>query len=272
MLVASSLFLNSERFRHLLKTQNVHLSMWEGWKLFLIGHFFNYVLPGGVGGDVVKAYYLKKENGADSHTSPYTVIFDRFIGLYVLMGLALVATLIQMTHGEPRVVSLGVFVLAIFVALTFLTYAVFNASIRETLHGLIPKRWGKTHTTLSSFFQSFEFYALQPSKIFYGVLLTLIAQTLTVLCLYYVGRVAGSEQAPLMAYFFVVPLGLALSALPIAPPGGVGVGQAAFLFLFNIYLGHSTSLGPTVISIFQISCIIVSLGGFYFYIARKKAS
>ncbi len=70
------------------------------------------------------------------------------------------------------------------------------------------------------------------------------------------------------AYFFVVPIGQMLTAIPISP-AGVGVGQAAFYFLFNIYLGHQSQLGPTVMTVGQVMMFGFGIIGAYFYLRRR---
>jgi uncharacterized protein (TIRG00374 family) len=239
----------------------------------MIGSFFNYVIPGGVGGDAIKAYYLKKEKGHESATGPYTVIFDRFIGLYALMNMALIVILLNFKtfQANPKIVSIGIFVFAIVIGLNFLSFSAFHPPSRRFIIRLIPTRWVKFHTLLSLFMKSFEYYAHHPRKILYGLILSIFSQVLVVFTLYITGTAVGDSSIPLLGYFFVAPLGLALSALPIAPPGGVGIGQAAFLFLFNVYLGTKTSIGPTVVTIFQLASLTISLIGLYFYLARKNS-
>jgi hypothetical protein len=78
-------------------------------------------------------------------------------------------------------------------------------------------------------------------------------------------------QLPLPAFFFVAPLGFVLSAIPISP-AGIGLGQAAFFFLFNAYLGQKTSIGPTCITVLQFATFCLSLFGLVFYIGRRSAT
>jgi uncharacterized membrane protein YbhN (UPF0104 family) len=59
------------------------------------------------------------------------------------------------------------------------------------------------------------------------------------------------------------------TAIPISP-AGVGIGQAAFFFLFNEYLGHESDLGSVVITTYQIAQFILSLSGAIFNLARKN--
>src|SRR5512135_1017985 len=62
------------------------------FSLYLIGSFFNNILPGAVGGDTVKVYYLYKETRRGG-TSFGSVFLDRYIGLTGLLFIGLVSGL-----------------------------------------------------------------------------------------------------------------------------------------------------------------------------------
>lgn len=274
LLTAGALILISERFRQLLKTQHLHLSFYQAWKLFLIGHFFNFVLPGGVGGDLVKAYYLKKEKSADAKTSPFTVIFDRFLGLYTmtLMALTVILLNLEKVHSNSKLLIVSLSVGAVFFSLNVFALAAFTRPLRKFIEPLMPKKWPRIHSVFINFMAGFEFYSHAPLRVLYCFVLTIAAQTIMVLTLYIAGVAAGSAHLPLSSYFFVAPIGMAVTGIPISPPGGIGVGQAAFTVLFNIYLGTKSTIGATVITIFQFVSLCISLGGLYFYITHKKAT
>lgn len=70
-------------------------------------------------------------------------------------------------------------------------------------------------------------------------------------------------------FFFLIPLGLIATAIPVSP-GGIGVGQAVFLALFTWYGGLEPSLGPTLITIYQVMTALISLIGAVLYFMRKS--
>ena len=55
-----SQIISSERLRNLLRVNGYKLSFKENGKLYLIGMFYNFFVPGGIGGDLYKTYLLKK--------------------------------------------------------------------------------------------------------------------------------------------------------------------------------------------------------------------
>ncbi len=64
-------------------------------KLYLVGNFFNTVLPSGFGGDVVRVVELAQQNRQSAAVG--TVIVDRLTGILSLMALGLVV--LPFTHG-----------------------------------------------------------------------------------------------------------------------------------------------------------------------------
>ena len=72
----------------LLRVQGVNLTVARTFSLLLIGLFFNFFIPGGTGGDVVKIYYLLKETPGQKTAALLSVLMDRIIGLIALIILA----------------------------------------------------------------------------------------------------------------------------------------------------------------------------------------
>jgi hypothetical protein len=56
--------------------------------LLLIGVFFNFFIPGGTGGDVVKTFFLLKETPGQKTQGLLSVLVDRLVGLIALIAIA----------------------------------------------------------------------------------------------------------------------------------------------------------------------------------------
>lgn len=54
------------------------------FKLYLLGLFYNLFLPGGIGGDGYKFYFLKKKFGVNGKSLFSAILFDRISGLWAL--------------------------------------------------------------------------------------------------------------------------------------------------------------------------------------------
>ena len=81
----------SWRWYLLLHHIRVQLPFFTVLRLALIGLFFNLFVPGGVGGDLIKMVYMKKESGDRYPQALLTVFLDRLMGLGGLLLVALLA-------------------------------------------------------------------------------------------------------------------------------------------------------------------------------------
>lgn len=266
--------LGTERWRQLLLVQNIRSSFYNCFQLNMVGQFFNYVVPGGVGGDVVKAFYVVKENPSKKMGAGISVLLDRVLGLYAMMILCNVFMFLDwervQTNNELKLVSKSL--VLIFLAFTIGLILAFSDRFRKLGWQKFFKsnRLGKFQRfgeKLIHAYESVHSYGKSLKIVFIVILLSLLAQIAAIFTFIFVGWVSGFD-VPWMAYFFVVPLGFMVTAVPVSP-AGVGVGQMAFYFLFNMYLGQKSQVGPTLITVIQILNFILSISGAYFFVQRK---
>lgn len=268
-LLVLSFYFATWRWQMLLKVQGISLSLFDSLKLNLMGLFFNYIVPGGVGGDVVKGYYIVKENPHNRMGAAVSVLLDRVMGLYAMLLMALVAMLSHLsviqTKSELKYIAQGLVVL--FLGFTLGLLLAFSKKFRHSgwQERLKNKKWG---TKLISAYEAVYSYSHHIGVLGKVILGSLVAQTLGLITLWWLGQKLGFAEIPLSIYLVVGPLGFMVTALPISP-AGVGVGQMAFFVLFNLFLGRETQAGPLVITAFQVLNFILSLSGIWFFVQRK---
>lgn len=270
-LLGVSAFIATWRWQQLLSVQGVVLTLVEAFKLNLVGLFFNYVMPGGVGGDVVKGYYIVKENPQNRMGAAVSVLLDRVMGLYAMLILAMVAMLfhIETIQNNLQLLYIARALCFVFIGFTFGLFLTFSKKFRrwgwQDLLG--SSRMGKK---LVSAYEAVHSYAGHKKKLLSVVILSLVSQGLAIITIWWLGQRMGFEDVSIATYLVVAPLGFMVTALPISP-AGVGIGQMAFYFLFKLFLGQDTQVGPTVITAFQILNFLMSLFGLWFFIQRKSS-
>lgn len=269
-LIGLSLFLNSERWRLLITSQNLTARPWETFRLSMIGVFFNYAMPGGVGGDVIKAYYFSRNQQHARATAVVSVAMDRVLGLYamIVMAVAVMISDLSRVLENSTLRALLVLLFAIWLVASLILASLFSRRVQRSgqIHALLG--WLPFSHRFIQLYDSAHRFGLQRSKIFSVLGLSLASQTLSIVFLFLAGKVAGYEEVPLEIYFLVAPVGYMATAIPISP-AGIGVGQAAFLFLFNLYLGHDSPMGPAVITAQQAITGLFGLWGAWFYIRSR---
>jgi uncharacterized protein (TIRG00374 family) len=273
VLIFFNLYLGSERWRILLRSQGLAPKTYPVFKLSMIGSFFNFAMPGGVGGDVIKAYYFNKENPGQKVIAVTSVLMDRVLGLFSMVLFALVVMIFDFEH-VTKISALSTlfwFILSIFCCFVVGLSLVFSQSIKirdflKTLIASLP-----LSEKIMKIYESMHLYGNKGRRVLAVVFLSLLAQMSAVAFLYMAGELSGFSDVPAKTFFLVAPLGFMATAIPISP-AGIGVGQAAFYFLFNLYTGSPSQVGPTCITAFQVGTFLFSLLGALFYLRRKDRS
>lgn len=269
LLMAISNFFASERWRSILISQGFSLTFWETLKLTYIGLFFNFAMPGGVGGDVVKGFYIAKNNSHRKFISVFTIFLDRIIGLFAMSIMAFLAVLSDFKfiwHNENlKIISiiLGflVFIFILFWGVAFST-GLRSSHLLQSLLNKLPHHH-RVYQLWDSLLQIKEDKSAFLKALFFSFGAQICAILVFILC----GKVLGL-QLPIFTYFVAVPIGFMITAIPISP-AGIGVGQAAFLYLFNVFSGDENNLGAIFITAFQAASLFWSLLGAYFYLTMK---
>jgi hypothetical protein len=255
------------RWRLLLDAQRIHVSAWHVFSYSMIGWLFSTVIPGAVSGDVMKAYYIGRLVPDKKAPAVTAILVDRIIGLIGLLTLGACAGVgcRSLIFHSPSVSILWSTVAGLASAgwATLLLFLFCGTSAAGRLRGFVSRipgsgLWLKGVDLLLAFRE-------RPSVVVAALTLTLVAQTLACVMFWLAARALGAPETPFLLLMFVVPLGLATMALPIAP-AGLGVGQMAFYTLFEILRPGAGKLGAAIATLYQAVFVAVSLSGVVFYI------
>ena len=266
--IGLNVFLSAWRWVLLLHARGMKISLKYGYGLYLIGTFFNHALPGSVGGDLVRGYYLVADYPDRKLDSILSVFIDRVLGLYSFFVLTLIAVFFDFdfinSHDHIRVIA--AISVAVFLGLTILFMIGFSQRLSQ-LTGLtwLAGRVGAIHKLLSAFLR----FGQYRKAIALSVLVSIAAQLSTMFFFYHLAIASGETAISWNAILFAVPMGFVVTAIPISP-AGVGVGQVAFQYLFQIYLNKPTTFGATAITAFQLGVACWGLVGAVLYLRRGK--
>jgi len=271
------------RWQMLLRAQGIHMPFWEAFRLTFVGYFFNFLLPGGTGGDVVKAYYATKytDKKAEAVT---TVFLDRVIGIYALTVMAAVAVLFNFNalwsyhaaDGEAARQWWGATASQLLVVLTLVMCIVGSAAFFVLFSGVLRKsntlvtlaKRLPFHRVIRKVHYALIAYKNHKMAVFHVFGLSVVLQSISVFGHWCFGLALGMSLAevPLGSYFFLVPIGLVVNGLPLTPMG-LGIGEIAFKILFDIV--HCAK-GAMIVLLFHLSQFLVGLVGLGYFIVGKK--
>ena len=112
-------------------------------------------------------------------------------------------------------------------------------------------------------------YAKHPAQVLLATVLSLANHSFAILGCVFLGRAFGA-QLSLLDYYVVVPIANIVSALPLAP-GGWGIGEAVYKYLFELAREGSGTLGVAVSVTFRLAQLSLGLlGGLFLLLPGAK--
>jgi uncharacterized protein (TIRG00374 family) len=270
LFLGASAFLCTSRWLILVRGQGLRLSFRDLFSLNMIGNFFNTFMPGSVGGDLIKAWYIAGKQPGKRTEAVFTVLLDRVLGLSVIIFYAAFTLIIfsQWLNGRAELKAIAICVwsftlFSLVAGLLFFCTKFFKSSFSEKLMFYL-RRSKKIAKILDATF----LYQDQPKQISKAVLLSALSIFVSIYFHFIQGQ---SINAPLslVQYFAIVPLAMIASAVPLLP-GGIGTGQVAFFTLFKWNGISNPELGGTLCTLVQIYTILFNCLGYFFYLQYKK--
>jgi hypothetical protein len=228
-----SMVASAWRLLSFFKSINLNLNTRFNFRLYLLGIFYNFLLPGGIGGDGYKIYLLRKRFNLPAKKVFWAILFDRLSGLWAI-GLIIVCLKIFIPQIEIHIaIPLGIFV------------------IGSLIYYFVVKK----------FFKEFGEHFIK------GHGKAILVQSLQVMCIIMVllGQDFTGKFAPYLLSFLLS----ALAAVVPVTIGGIGARETIFQKLSPIF--HMDVGLAVYISIsFYLISLLVALTGIYFLILPGK--
>lgn len=222
-----SKIISAYRLNLFFKAEGIIISNSVNLKLYWLGMYYNLFLPGGIGGDGYKVYYLKNRLDAPVKKSILVVLFDRVTGVLALAFLCLLLIVFI-----PELKSIGYLSLIPAVLLVLSFYLVVNKWFRQFYPFL-------NRTNIQS----------------------LLVQLSQLICAFLILSSLG-EHPDIFTYLFVFLISSIVAVVPFTI-GGIGARELTFLYaarLLDLNIAVSVSLSL----LFFLITAVVSLGGMPF--------
>lgn len=223
-----SQIISAQRLLLYFKTKSFNINKVDNFKLYLVGMFYNFFVPGGIGGDGYKVYLLHKKFNWKVKTLAKSILCDRLSGLLaIIILLELLATIFLVGYFKLLVVP-------VVLATILISRLIFNL-----------------------FFSDFRF--IFHKSLFYSLLI----QCLQVLSVYFILKSLYVAD-DFWIYFIVFLISAILSVLSFS---GIGIREWFFLksaayFTFDANIAVSTAL------IFSFLTAFVAVFGIYFQVMK----
>ena len=222
-----SILLSSWRLLSFFKSIGLNLNPRFNFRLYLLGLFYNFLLPGGIGGDGYKIYLLNKRYKLPAKKVFWAIMFDRLSGLWAI-GLIIVALIFLIPQIDIHItIPLGIF------------------AVGSAIYYFVAYKFFKEYTRY--FFQAH--------------LKAVLVQGLQVLTVVFVliGQDFSGKFSPYLLSFLISALA---TIIPISV-GGAGIRETVFTQLTKVFPMDKTLAVFLPGSFYIISLIVALLGVYY---------
>lgn len=228
-----SMMASAWRLLSFFKSINLRLDPRFNFRLYLLGIFYNLLLPGGIGGDGYKIYLLHKNYHLPAKKVFWAIAFDRLSGLWAI-GAIIVALKIFIPQID---IHFGI-VFGIFAVGTIAYYVALKLFFKD-----FTKHFFKGHAK---------------------ALIVQSCQVLAILCIL-MGQDFHGKFAPYLLSFLLS----ALAAVVPITVGGAGAREYIFKVLsgiFHMNVGLAVFLSVS----FYLTSLLVALSGLYYVLRPKR--
>jgi uncharacterized protein (TIRG00374 family) len=268
------------RWLVLLRAQEVYISYWPALKLHLLGLFYNNCLPGSVGGDVLRAWYVTMHTDKKIEAA-LSVFVDRTVGLVCTVAMIFLAYWLIPAEGsgaelvfgtEFNIVSILVKLLLVLLAMIILAVVVIavmyaSKKLRPVLLkyafilSISWKLWVDRIVT------AVKIYCCKPFTLLLAIVLSFICQVMPIYGLYLIGKDLGIE-AHIKYYYIFFPLSWIIGIIPISV-GGAGVMELGLKGLFGKVAQVTETQGLILALAQRLTWLLVSIPGVIIHISGK---
>ncbi len=243
LLYTASQVVSSERVRGMLSAVPVSIGWAVNMRLYWLGMFYNFFLPGGVGGDGYKVYWLHRRCGTPVKPAVFALLGDRLSGL----GAILVYTLAYAALRPGLADSVGLHSVSYTEQLWVLLLIPVGVWVYWFFFRFLQRRLA--HAAL---------VALVRSLLVQGLQMCTAAAILE-----------GLDAGGLIGdYLFLFLISSIASAVPVTI-GGVGAREVAFM-IGSRYLGVEPNCAISLSLLFYAVSLVCSLPGIYYSLHSER--
>ncbi len=199
----------------------------KSYLYYLYGAFYSNFLPGMIGGDVLRTYYLSKD-GPSLYETGASVVLERISGMLVVILIALWSTLALFNDNIAIMSSLILLITGYIVFVTLLFNSRFRKFLERFANG--DSAFNKMISKLVYFTSVMQNY-MQTKVVFWVIILSFGAQVADFFVTYLYGLSLNIE-IPLLYYFAFMPVVYTVTMIPVSI-NGIGLREGIVVFLFS---------------------------------------
>ena len=270
-LVALAFCFSFIRWYLLVRGLDLEFRLRDALRLGSLGFMLNQFFPGSVGGDLLKAVFVAREQPEQKTEAVATVFIDRAIGLYAMLLIASVGV----AYGGKQVESDKVFASLQTVVWTaavvgtigviFALSALATGNHVRSVLGELPI----VGNTLNRLIDAVEVYRSRRLYLLTAFCFALATHCLLISVFWLICSGLPVSQFSFLQNASIVPAGLVAGAIP-STPGGLGVLEGGMEYLYSMLGAAKGDGGIVALTYRAMTYLFAGIGGIYYFSARKK--
>ncbi len=237
----------------------------DAFRLGFIGNVFNLVIPGAVGGDLIKVVFLCQEKPESRTQAVASVVLDRLVGL---LGLFLLGGLLGLSAWNSEQYELRIMLGFVWLAALGVVCVLVTASTPALYRPLerALKNRPKIAGAITRLAEVAAVYRTKVKVVGIAIFMSMCVHGLSVVVFYLVGKSLFGTIPSLASHFVIVPLALFSTAVPL-PLGNLGLTEHITDTLFN-FVDHPS--GAVAMMGFRIEMYAVGLVSLLIYLVNAR--
>jgi glycosyltransferase 2 family protein len=271
-LCAGAMLLTFVRWFVLVWAQDFPFRPGDALRLGFIGYLFNFVAPGAVGGDLVKAALIARQQTSRRMIAAATVVIDRIVGLLALLMIGGIAVLVP-----TRLVGQPAFKPAMLVFWAGSAAGLF--ALLVAMHPALPRSrwlnrmvgWPLVGRPIGELINALLLYQTRRRVIAFTLALSLVSH-FGLLLGFYVGALALHDPAAVptfVEHLQMIPAA-ELVGVAIPLPGGSGALELAVAELYRLAGAAAGDGLLTALAYRAVTIVIALVGAGYYFTARRE--
>lgn len=247
----------AKRYADLLQAIQVSYPWRGAYRAYLAGAAASIIMPGAIGGDVVRIGLCRQQTQADLGHITSIVLLERILGIIVL--------LLMLSLGMPS----GLTPLFVIIALSL--PACFPKFWRSLMSVRFQASYAYKYLKWISYLQEKLdlFKNLRAQDLYLGLFLSFLGQLCDVFVTYCLAFSLGFH-IPFTLLMVVMPVTYLMITLPISP-GGLGLREGAFMMTLAWLAIPHAEAALLALVVFLNRALVGVMGGFYVFIFNKTA-
>ncbi len=239
VLITFNRVLMAFKWRILLQTKKINISLFEATKIYYIGNFLGLFLPPTIGTDVVRSYYVSQKGYLTTEVVS-VIIVERILGflcLFVaaLLGFILLINIVTTLSFDIKNLFM-VLIFLISIGIGFFLLSLNKKVIRGIIRFFISKKekkfWHKIAPAALDLIIAYSSHKKYKASLISFCILTFLEIFTSVLCSYIV-TLGLNTNISLLYFTAFVPLNLVLIRMPVSFDG-FGINESVFIYFLSL--------------------------------------